>query len=245
MGALVKRIVNLENETFESEISMHYLGQVSFQEGRRLQSELRSACSSGKETVLFCEHPKTITAGKRSHGVDIQSLAASIGAESAYVDRGGHLTYHGPGQLLVYPVIALRRRRMGVREFVSRGLEAAALTFCEYGLEAKWRLDPAGVWISNGESDKKLAAVGLSIKNGISDHGFSLNLAPSLAPYSVVNCCGLAGECYTSIAQEVEKNTQIPNMESFAVTFFTYFQALITSANYKFRLNNFRTKRTS
>jgi lipoyl(octanoyl) transferase len=112
------------------------------------------------------------------------------------IDRGGQVTYHGPGQLVIYPLIDVRRRKLGVRELVV-ALESAVIAYAaELGVEARGSRDAPGVYVA----DKKLASVGLRIRRGASYHGMALNVALDLEPFGRINVCGYPGLAVTRLA---------------------------------------------
>lgn len=154
------------------------------------------------DTVFFCEHPAVITLGKRLRLDEVTSQIhewrrRGIGVEQT--DRGGAMTYHGPGQLLLYPVLSLPFHRIGVRIFVRTVLEALAtelaLPNLSIGDEAP------GIWYcANGEK-KKIASVGLRITHGVTNHGFSVNLFGDLGAFSEIPVCGVANAKVTSFEE--------------------------------------------
>ena len=130
-------------------------------------------------------------AGKREHILDAGSIPV------VHSDRGGQVTYHGPGQLIAYVLLDLKRLGLGPRELVRR-LEAAILeTLAGYGIQAQRRAGAPGVYVD----DAKVAALGLRLRNGISYHGLALNVALDLEPFARINPCGYAGLAVTSLAQ--------------------------------------------
>jgi len=136
------------------------------------------------------EHPPVFTlgqAGRREH------LLADVGIPVVAVDRGGQITYHGPGQVVVYVLLDLRRRGYGVKTLVSRLEQAVIDLLGELGLRGMRRDGAPGVYVD----DAKIAALGLRIKNGCSYHGLSLNVAMDLAPFAAINPCGYAGLAVT------------------------------------------------
>ena len=112
---------------------------------------------------------------------------------------GGGITYHGPGQLMLYPVISLRERRLGVRRFVERGLQAITVVFRSFGVDAVYELKcRAGVWVGG----RKLASVGLRIIDGVTLHGWSINIACDLRPFSLFSPCGIKNCPVSSLENE-------------------------------------------
>jgi lipoyl(octanoyl) transferase len=136
---------------------------------------------------LWClEHPPVYTLGMNADPAHVLSAGA---IPVVRIDRGGQVTYHGPGQLVVYPLVDLKRRGLGVRDLVT-ALETALIAFAaESGLEAVARRDAPGVYVGG----RKLASIGLRIRRGASYHGLALNVAMDLAPFSHINPCGYAG----------------------------------------------------
>lgn len=143
---------------------------------------------------LWCvEHPGVYTVGlngKREH------LLAPGAIPVVHVDRGGQVTYHGPGQLVLYPLLDLRRLKLGVRELVS-GLERAVIALlADYGIAAVGRRDAPGVYVDGA----KIAALGLRVRRGCCYHGLSLNVAMDLEPFARINPCGYAGLQVTQLS---------------------------------------------
>jgi lipoyl(octanoyl) transferase len=142
---------------------------------------------AGARDELWClEHPPVYTLGlngKREH------VLAAGDIPVVEIDRGGQVTYHGPGQLVVYPLVDLRRSKLGVRELVT-ALEDAIVAFArERGVDAASRRDAPGVYVDG----RKLASLGLRIRRGCSYHGLAMNVAMDLEPFRRINPCGYAG----------------------------------------------------
>ena len=135
---------------------------------------------------LWClEHPPVYTLGMNA---DPSHVLAAGSIPVIRIDRGGQVTYHGPGQLVVYPLVDLRRRRFGVRDLVT-ALETALIALvAEWGIEAVARRDAPGVYVGG----RKLASIGLRIRRGACYHGLALNVAMDLEPFSRINPCGFA-----------------------------------------------------
>jgi lipoyl(octanoyl) transferase len=152
--------------------------------------------SSVTDEIWFVEHPPVFTLGMnagREHVLSPGDIPV------VQIDRGGQVTYHGPGQLVVYPLIDLRRRRLGVRELVV-ALENAVIAYAaEFGVAAQGSRAAPGVYIAGA----KLASVGLRIRRGASYHGLALNVALDLAPFERINVCGHRGLAVTRLADHV------------------------------------------
>jgi lipoyl(octanoyl) transferase len=138
------------------------------------------------DELWLCEHPPVFTqglAGKPEH------LLRDVGIPVVKIDRGGQITYHGPGQLVVYLLLDLKRRRLMVRELVNRMEQALIDVLAEYGIKAERLADAPGVYVGGA----KIGALGLRIKNGCSYHGLALNIDADLAPFDAINPCGYEG----------------------------------------------------
>ena len=160
-----------------------WLGRADYRPVLAEQQALRERVWAGEPgLVLMCEHDPVITLGRSANRANV--LAADIPVEA--VERGGDVTYHGPGQLMIYPVVRLRR---GVVDFLSRIAGAIADTCAELGVPgAEFRRDPAGVWLG----DAKLAACGIHIARGVSIHGFAVNVATPADAWRRIRPCGLS-----------------------------------------------------
>lgn len=160
---------------------------------RRMQSFTNSRGSSTPDEIWFTEHPPVFTLGlnaSREHLLDAGDIPV------VQVDRGGQVTYHGPGQLMIYPLIDLKRSRIGVRDLVT-GLEQSIVALvAEYDIDAMARKDAPGVYVES----KKIASVGLRIRRGSSFHGMALNLDVDLATFSRINPCGFSDLEVTDLA---------------------------------------------
>jgi len=182
------------------------LGQAKYLEILDLQRELVKLRQgqSIPDTLLLVEHEPVITLGRRGSTSNILSSSeqlASQGIKVRQVERGGDVTYHGPGQLVGYPVIDLAARKIGVRQFVDLLEETIILTLADFGLRAGRLSQHRGVWVEN----RKVAALGVAIKRWVSFHGFALNVSPNLDHYCHINPCELQHEQVTSMARLLGK----------------------------------------
>jgi lipoyl(octanoyl) transferase len=146
------------------------------------------------DEIWFLEHPPVFTLGlnaSRAH------LLAPGDIAVVQIDRGGQVTYHGPGQLVVYPLVDLKRAGLGIRDFVT-ALERAVINLArEFGIAAHSRRSAPGVYVG----DRKLASVGVRVRRGGAYHGLALNIAMDLAPFARINPCGYAGLEMTQLSQ--------------------------------------------
>lgn len=168
-------------------LPIKYLGLVDYESTWHAMQIFTAARGPDTSDELWLlEHPPVFTlglAGKREHILRTSDIPI------VPVDRGGQVTYHGPGQLVAYLLLDLKRRGYGVRELVSRMEQAVIDLLADYGIEGTRRAKAPGVYVA----DKKIAALGLRIKHGMSYHGLALNVDMDLAPFSHINPCGYEG----------------------------------------------------
>lgn len=165
-------------------------------------------------TILLVEHPPVYTLGKSGRPenllVDRETLAA-MGAEFFHIDRGGDITFHGPGQLVCYPILDLERLGLGLRDYIEALEEAVIRTVAEYGIEAGRVAGASGVWLGEGVTPggrgavRKICAIGVRASRYITMHGLALNVATDLAWFARINPCGFADRGATSIERETDR----------------------------------------
>jgi lipoyl(octanoyl) transferase len=153
---------------------------------RRMQVLTDGRDANTRDQIWFLEHPPVFTLGMAASR---EHLLAPGDIPVVAIDRGGQVTYHGPGQLVIYPLIDLRRRKLGVRDLVTALEMAVCDTAAGYGIDASPRADAPGVYVDG----RKLASVGLRIRRGCSYHGLAFNVAMDLEPFARINPCGFAG----------------------------------------------------
>jgi lipoyl(octanoyl) transferase len=189
-----------------SEPAIEWLGRVDYgdmlERQRRRQSEVASGHAA--EVIWLLEHPAVITTGRRDvHDLDRTAMKGR-GIAIFETERGGLATWHGPGQLVGYPILDLGRRGIGVKSYVSR-LEAG---LCRWlggrGIAAAPRDGFPGVWVGNA----KIAAIGINVRRGVSMHGFALNLCPDLNAFRAFTPCGLDWAEVTSVAAQTGAEVQ-------------------------------------
>lgn len=183
------------------QLECSWLGSAQYEPVRELQRMLVGNLlhdAQAPEQILFCEHEPVLTLGNRLSDGEGRELSRATGLPVVKTRRGGQAMYHGPGQLVMYPVINLRRRGLGVRAFVSAGLEAMAELSRSIGVPAEARLEPPGLWLKG--TPHKLGFAGVRIRRGITDHGFALNISCNLDTFTRFTCCGLPEAKITSLA---------------------------------------------
>jgi lipoate-protein ligase B len=180
------------------------LGRIAFAEAMRIQDGLAEQRLNDEipDTLLLLEHPPTITLGRRATLEDVhvsEARLAELGIEVQRATRGGLVTYHGPGQLVGYPIVKLRPRGLTVPCYV-RALELAVIAaLAEIGVPARIDDQHVGVW-SASASAGKIAAIGVAQRHGVTLHGFAVNLQPDLSHFDLINACGIGDLGVTSAA---------------------------------------------
>jgi lipoyl(octanoyl) transferase len=188
-------------DVMDGELWVRHLGQVPYREGVALQESLRERVVAGElpGVMLLLEHPPTYTLGRRSAPGDLplgEDWCRDQGIDVVRVDRGGKLTYHGPGQLVGYPIV-----RVGDVIAYLRSIERAIIAaLADAGLEAHTRpgKEYTGVWVQ----DRKIASIGIHLSRGVATHGFAINVVNDLSPFEWAVPCGLPDVRMTSMAAE-------------------------------------------
>ncbi len=172
------------------------LGMIEFDAVYALQERLVAGVTAGTgpETLLLLEHPAVYTIG--SGGNEANVLDPSL--EVRRINRGGDVTWHGPGQLVGYPLISLDRRGRNLHHYLRFLEELLIRVAAEFGVAARRVPGRTGVWTGGG----KLAAIGVGVRRWVTMHGFAVNVAPDLAAFDLINPCGIAGCPMTSLVQE-------------------------------------------
>lgn len=204
---------------------------------RRLFAEMveekrRGRSTEGLETVFLVEHRPVYTLGRHGHRENIinRSLIEATGAEVREIERGGDITFHGPGQLVAYPIVDFGRRGMGVKSYVGLLEEAVIRTVAEYGIEGR-RVDGAtGVWLeaAGSKAERKICAIGVKCSRFIAMHGLALNVSTDLRWFSAINPCGFTDKGVTSIAAELGHPV---DWEETADKLKTHLNALLTKSS--------------
>jgi lipoyl(octanoyl) transferase len=196
------------------------LGRVGYLEAWELQRSLAAAVSQGAipDTVLFLEHPPTITLGRRTEAGELH-VPADADVAVVETDRGGRSTYHGPGQLVCYPILDLKRHGKDVKKFCRDLEEAIIRTLAPFGIAAT-RIDGlTGVWIPS--PPRKIASIGVHLSRWVSTHGYALNVDLDLAPFTEwITACGLDDASFTSLARELGRPVDVDEVQPVACTAF-------------------------
>lgn len=202
-----------------------YLGRIDYAQGLELQRQLVELRYQERiaNTLLLLEHPPVLTLGRNSHRSNIlasDEFLTQRGVTVYETNRGGDVTYHGPGQLVGYPIFDLRSfaPRLGPVDFV-RQIEEVLIRFCgTYRVLTQRIKGRTGVWTLPGGSiaEKKIAAIGIHVSRGITSHGFALNVTTDLRDFRLIVPCGIQDRDVTSLELEVSSETAIPSLESIA-----------------------------
>ena len=179
------------------------LGTVGYQECWDLQRSLAAAVSQGAipDTVIFVEHPPTVTLGRRTEEGEVH-IPEGAGVDVVETDRGGRSTYHGPGQLVCYPILDLGRHGKDVKRYCRNLEEALIRTLTAFGLEATRINGLTGVWLES--PPRKVASIGVHISRWVTTHGYALNVDLYPAPFTEwITACGLEDASFTSIGREL------------------------------------------
>jgi lipoate-protein ligase B len=181
--------------------SVYQLGRVGYREAYHLQANLldRRIDDGITDTFLLLEHPPTISVGKSGKPENILASQRELrerGIPLFFSDRGGDVTYHGFGQLVVYPIISLKNREKDLHRYVYDLEEVVIRTLGDFGIVATRDESHRGVWVSG----KEMAAIGLRVRKWVTMHGFALNMNMDLEPFSLINPCGFTDRGATSMA---------------------------------------------
>ncbi len=175
-----------------------------------------------KNQFILVEHPHVYTLGKS--GDEGNLLAAGdflkkIDATFYKINRGGDITYHGPGQLVGYPIIDLEYYKIGVREYIEKMEDAIIACIAEYGLEGGRKEGATGVWLQPGHKvrARKICAIGVRVSRYVTMHGFALNVNTNMRYYNYINPCGFASSAVTSIQQELGREVSMDEVKKVAM----------------------------
>ena len=189
------------------------LGRIGYAEALELQRERHAQVLAGRAAgvphrILLVEHPPVITVTRRpgaaEHVLADAARLAAAGVERHETDRGGDVTYHGPGQAVAYPIVDLQRLGLGIHAYI-RCLERAAVAACaRWGVACHPEEGATGVWTGGpGTGSRKIAAIGVRVSRSVTMHGMALNVEPDLAHFGLIVPCGLHGRPVTSLRAEL------------------------------------------
>jgi len=189
-----------------TQVALKRQGLVDYETAWASQRRIHEEVAAGERpnTLILLEHPSVYTAGRRTEDHE----RPIDGTPVINVDRGGKITWHGPGQLVGYPIIKLRNRNEVVG-FV-REIETALIEVCQtFGIDAVRYCERSGVWLRDEKGDRKVAAIGIRVAKGVTMHGFALNVNPDLSAFNSIVPCGLADSAVTSLELELGRKITI------------------------------------
>jgi lipoyl(octanoyl) transferase len=202
------------------DLEIRWLGRIPYRQAWAEQHALVAARAAGQvpDQLLLLEHPPVLTLGRQADPAFVRISPPDLarrGLELIRTERGGEVTYHGPGQLVAYPIVHLAERHLMVRPFV-RLLEAAMRATCAaLGVEAERRDGYPGCWVgADGVVPRKIGALGVRVEHGVTYHGIALNITVDLAAFDLIEACGLPGVTVTSIARELGHPDEAPSTAS-------------------------------
>jgi len=209
-------------------INFKPLGLKGYNEVWNIQKELFNKLLQAKingdnfhtNHIITCEHNHVITLGKSGKETNIQ-VPQFPGVEYLRIDRGGDITYHGPGQLVVYPILDLEQFNMSLRHYIDNLEQAVISTLKEYGIIAGRIKEYTGVWINHDTPHpKKIAAIGVKSSRHVTMHGLAFNIKPNLSYFDLIIPCGIVGKEITSMEKELGKEVDFEEVsERFMVNF--------------------------
>ncbi len=189
------------------------LGLIGYAEAYALQKRVVAARKAGAiaDVLLLCQHPHVITlgrSGKRENLLASEQVLRQKGVEFHATDRGGDITYHGPGQIVGYPILDLGAIRRDVVWYVRTLEEALIRATAEFGIGSERVAGKTGIWVRAGNSEEKLAAIGVHISRWVTSHGFAYNVSTDLRYFDLIVPCGIAGGKATSLEKLLGRSVQ-------------------------------------
>lgn len=214
-------------EEHRRDVAVYDLGTTSYDEVHHLQQRLQTQRreGGGQDTLLLTEHRPVFTLGRSHPEPNLRVGAETVhqyGIEIVQTERGGDITYHGPGQLVAYGIIDLKAWGLGVIDYVS-GLEDAVIgVLADWGLRGERSDAGRGIWVD----ERKIASIGLNVRRWITMHGIALNIDPDMSHWELINACGMPDAEMTSMATEVGRQVSFPDvLEAFVFHFGRVFEA--------------------
>lgn len=184
----------------------------------RLRWDEKVAVSSALPRLLFVEHPHVFTLGKSGSDNNLLINYIQLQAKNAsfyHIDRGGDITYHGPGQIVGYPIFDLDAIGIGLREYIHRLEEAVIGTIAEYGISGEHMAGATGVWLDTAKagSVRKICAIGVRVSRSVTMHGFAFNVNTNLDYFGYINPCGYTDRGVTSLSKELGRELDMEEVK--------------------------------
>lgn len=205
-------------------------GLIAYHEAWQRQLEIRDRLvnlrndpkGAEEERIVECEHSPVLTVGFHGNVGNVlipEKELAARGIECVRIERGGDVTYHGPGQVVVYPLIDLNRHGLGVKRYVELLEKGVRLTLREYGIPTTSNSEQIGVWLDwNGCHPRKICAIGVKISHGVTMHGLALNVNTDLKGFSYINPCGITDKGVTSMERELGYTLDLSEVKTILTT---------------------------
>ena len=193
-----------------SAIASQRLGLIDYEEALKIQRQVHQEVVEklSPSTLILLQHPPVFTAGRST----LDSERPIDGSKVVDVDRGGKITFHGPGQIVGYPIVKLKKPN-DVVGFV-RQLEKALIQICQdFNIEGQTYCERSGVWVRDERGDRKIAAIGIRVAKGVTMHGFALNVNPDLSYFDRIIPCGIADAQVTSMEKELNQNISLEQIQ--------------------------------
>ncbi|MGA1333781.1 MAG: lipoyl(octanoyl) transferase LipB [Candidatus Nanopelagicaceae bacterium] len=193
-----------------STINCQSLGLIDYEEALAIQRQLHQEVVDqiSASSLLLLQHPPVFTAGRRT----LDSERPIDGSKVIDVDRGGKITFHGPGQIVGYPIVKLKKPN-DVVGFV-RELEKALIQICQdFNIKGQTYCERSGVWVRDERGDRKIAAIGIRVAKGVTMHGFALNVNPDLSFFDRIIPCGIADAQVTSMEKELNRSIPLEQVQ--------------------------------
>jgi lipoyl(octanoyl) transferase len=191
-------------------------GRLSYADGLALQKETvrRRVAKEIPDTLILVEHPPVITMGKMAKAEHVIGKRADV--EVVRTPRGGDVTYHGPGQVIGYPIVDLTAINLDLKKYLERLEEVMIRAVAPYGVQAGRQAGMTGAWVG----DRKIGAIGVRVEKWVTSHGFALNANTDLSGFDLIIPCGLQGKGVTSIAREIGRDIDLGELRRSVVAIF-------------------------
>jgi len=208
------------------------LGAIDYKKAWDLQEKLFAEKLQSKRNnqpvenhLLLCEHPPVFTLGKSGDASNLlitQNLLDQKGIQYYKINRGGDITYHGPGQIVGYPLLDLEQFKLGVKEYIHQMEEVIIKTLADYSIQSERLEGATGVWIDTDKNTvRKICAIGVKASRHITMHGFAFNVNTDLSYYNLINPCGFTDKGVTSMAKEMARETPMAEVQEKIKYYFT------------------------
>lgn len=190
------------------------LQQLNYKDTLKIQQDLREkiALNKSDDSLIIVEHDHVYTLGKNANPNNILNSNCKV----VQTDRGGDVTYHGPGQLVIYPIFNLKKKNIGVKSYVQKIEKIIQLTLDDFNIDSHVPFKETGVWTNN----KKIASIGIHVSRGVTMHGLAINVTTDLSYFDHIISCGIQGVEMTSIEKELGKKIPMNDIKTAVIKYF-------------------------